>query len=237
MAIKFERRRLLGAGLGIATATMTSEALSRKGGGSEKKTAAVEDLMREHGVLRRALLVYVEATRRLRNGGPAFPAHALMRTARLFRSFGEDYHERALEEQYVFPRAARLKGEAARLPDVLKTQHDRGREITDYVLSVTSGGSIASANAASLAATLDGFVLMYQHHTALEDTVLFPAWKQALPDSEYHELSERFEELEHKMFGKDGFEDALKRIAQIEHEVGVSDLARFTAARPPRPLS
>ena len=78
---------------------------------------------------------------------------------------------------------------------------------------------------------------MYQHHTALEDTVLFPAWKQALPDSEYHELSERFEELEHKMFGKDGFEDALKRIAQIEHEVGDSDLGRFTAARPPRPFS
>ena len=88
-----------------------------------------------------------------------------------------------------------------------------------------------------LADTLDAFVLMYQHHTALEDTMLFPTWKQALPDSEYHELTERFEELEHKMFGRDGFDDARKRIAQIEHEMGIADLARFTPPASPKPAS
>ena len=153
------------------------------------------------------------------------------------RSAGEDYHERALEEQYVFPRESQLKGEAARLPDVLKTQHERGRAITDYILAVTVRGSVASANATPLANTLDAFVLMYQHHTALEDTIIFPAWKQALSDSEYHELSERFEDLEHKMFGKDGFEDALKRIGQVERDMGIADLVRFTAPRPPRPTA
>ena len=88
-----------------------------------------------------------------------------------------------------------------------------------------------------LADTLDAFVLMYQHHTALEDTMLFPTWKQALPDSEYHELTKRFEELEHKMFGRDGFDDARKRIAQIEHDMGIADLARFTPPAPPKPAS
>jgi hypothetical protein len=47
---------------------------------------------------------------------------------------------------------------------------------------------------------------MYEHHAAIEDTLVFPAWKQAVSAKEYHELSERFEELECKMFGKDGFE-------------------------------
>ena len=28
---------------------------------------------------------------------------AIARTAKLFRSFGEDYHERKLEEAYIFP--------------------------------------------------------------------------------------------------------------------------------------
>lgn len=233
MGDTFDRRRLLGASLGIAATTMTVEALAQKGGTPEKETPAVEDLMREHGILRRALLVYGDAAQRLRNGRPTFLADALTRTARLFRSFGEDYHERALEEQYIFPRAAQLKGEAARFPDVLKTQHDRGRAITEYVLAVTRHGSIATADARPLADTLDAFVLMYQHHAALEDTVLFPAWKQVLSGTEYHELTERFEELEHKMFGKDGFEDAVARIAQIEQEMHLSDLARFTAPQPP----
>lgn len=180
------------------------------------------------GVLRRALLVYTEAVRRMRNGSAPLPAEALARTARLFRSFGEDYHERTLGEQYIFPRASRLKGEAARLPEILKAQHERGRAITDYVPAVTGHGAVASANAAPLARTLDSFVLMYQHHTALEDTVLFPAWKQALPDGEYHELSERFEELEHKMFGKERSRLALIGFAVI---MQLASLPPFVMAR------
>ena len=205
MSDTVHRRRLLGAGLGVAAATMTREALSQKDTTSEG------------------------------NGGGRGPDARARRASP--RSAGEDYHERALEEQYVFPRESQLKGEAARLPDVLKTQHERGRAITDYILAVTVRGSVASANATPLANTLDAFVLMYQHHTALEDTILFPAWKQALSDSEYHELSERFEDLEHKMFGKDGFEDALKRIGQVERDMGIADLVRFTAPRPPRPTA
>lgn len=51
----------------------------------------------------------------------------------------------------------------------------------------------------------------------IEDTVVFPAWKEAL----------------HKMFGRDGFEDAVKRVGAIEQDLGLSDLASFTAPLPP----
>ena len=40
------------------------------------------------------------------------------------------------------------------------------------------------------------------------------------PEKHYKELSEEFEELEHKMFGKDGFEDAVKRVSAIEKDLG-----------------
>jgi hemerythrin-like domain-containing protein len=121
------------------------------------------------------------------------------------------------------------------LPDVLKVQHDRGRAINDYVTSVTRAGTISSGNARPLADALDGLVLMYRHHAAIEDTVVFPAWKAAVSAREYDELTDRFEELEHQMFGKDGFDDAVARIAAIEEMLGVADLAAFTAPAPPKP--
>jgi hypothetical protein len=67
------------------------------------EVTATEDLMREHGVLRRALLVYTAAANRLRANPASVPPDALQKTAKLFRTFGEDYHEKKLEEPYIFP--------------------------------------------------------------------------------------------------------------------------------------
>ncbi|HEX8786696.1 MAG TPA: hemerythrin domain-containing protein [Telluria sp.] len=199
----------------------------------EKEVGANEDLMREHGVLRRALLVYRAAATRLRSDPKGVPADALARTAKLFRTFGEDYHERKLEEEFIFPAVRRTRGPAAAYPDVLKTQHDRGRQLTDYVLQTTGHGAIASANVLPLARALDAFELMYEHHTAREDTIVFPAWKDAMSGHAYHEMSERFEQIEHQMFGHDGFEDAVKQIAAIEAQMGLGDIAQFTIGAPP----
>ena len=58
----------------------------------ENEVGAVEDLMREHGVIRRAILVYRHSAAKLHSGGPVDPK-ALERAARLLRNFGEDYHE------------------------------------------------------------------------------------------------------------------------------------------------
>ena len=228
------RRRLLVAGISAGAASVGVPSLRAEDGESkEKEVKAVEDLMREHGVLRRALLVYTAAAARLRSGEGEVPADALMRTAQLFRAFGEDYHERMLEEQYVFTALASVKGPVGQLPDVLKVQHERGRAINDYVTSVTRAGSISSANARPLAAALDALVLMYRQHAAVEDTVVFPAWKEAVSGKDYDELTDRFEELEHQMFGEDGFEDAVARISAIEETLGIADLAAFTAPVPP----
>ena len=157
----------------------------------------------------------------------------LARTAQLFRTFGEDYHERRLEEKFIFPVVRKVKGPAAAYPDVLQTQHDRGRELTDYVLRVTRHGKIARSNAAPLARALGAFELMYEHHTAREDTIVFTAWKDALSDKAYEEMSEQFETIEQRMFGHDGFEDAVLRIGAIEAQMGLDDISRFTMSLPP----
>jgi hemerythrin-like domain-containing protein len=111
-------------------------------------------------------------------------------------------------------------------------QHNRGREITDYILSVTQGAKLG-ALASALADVLEGFVRMYRHHAAREDTVVFPAWKEAISEDQYREVSERFEEIEHQQFGADGFDDAVKQIGEIEGGLGLGNLAQFTPPAPP----
>jgi hypothetical protein len=95
---------------------------------------------------------------------------------------------------------------------------------------VTAGGHVADAQ--SLARAFEGFVLMYQNHTAREDTILFPAWKDALSGHELEELGEKFEDIEKAQFGGDGFDKAVKQIGDIEQSLGFADLAQFT---PPSP--
>jgi hemerythrin-like domain-containing protein len=200
--------------------------------GGEKEVTAAEDLMREHGILRRALLVYGEAAVRLHQNPAGVPPDALFKTAHLFRTFGEDYHEKKLEEAFIFPTVKQKGGEAGGLADILAAQHQRGREITDYIIAVTNAGKIG-ANAVPLADTLYNFIRMYEHHAAREDTIVFPAWKDALSDEQYDELTDKFEDIEHEQFGEDGFEDAEKQISEIESSMGLGDLSQLTAPPPP----
>ena len=238
-----KRRRLLttaslaGAGflVGLRAPSRTFAAGSSKKFGQEKEVGAVEDLMREHGVLHRALLVYIEAVPRLRANPGNLSLEPIARTAKLFRSFGEDYHERKLEEAHIFPVVKKAGGAAAAAyVDVLNAQHDRGREVTDYILTIAGKGSIGTSDAEPLARAFETFVLMYQNHTAREDTVVFPAWKDALSERQLHEMGDKFEDIEHRTFGKDGFDDAVKQIGEIEQALGLADIAQFTAPPPPK---
>jgi hemerythrin-like domain-containing protein len=190
--------------------------------------------MREHGVLRRALLVYVAAASKLRADPSTVPPDILQKTARLFRSFGEEYHEKKLEEAFIFPAVKKAGGGAGGYPDVLVVQHDRGREITDYIIAVTQGAKLGAASAAQLAKALESFVLMYQHHAAREDTIVFPAWKQTMNAVQLDEMGDKFEEIEKQQFGEDGYESAVKQIADIEGGLGLADIGQFTAPLPPK---
>jgi hemerythrin-like domain-containing protein len=192
---------------------------------------AVEDLMREHGVIRRILVVYRESAARLRQSPTAVPPDALQKAAKLMQNFGEDYHEKALEEAHLFPAVKKAGGAAAGLIDSLLAQHQRGREITGYVLSVTRQ-AIGVGDAEPLARALESFARMYEEHAAQEDTVVFQAWKKSMSKKQLDEMGDLFEDIEHKTFGKDGFDDARATIAAIETSLGLT-LAGMLAPAPP----
>jgi hemerythrin-like domain-containing protein len=216
---------------GSAQSSKEAAAGSEDSKGDE--VTATEDLMREHGVLRRALIVYSEAAAMLRKDSSAVSPNALQKTALLFRAFGEEYHERKLEEAYIFPAVKKAGGAASGYADILIAQHARGREITDYILAVTKASKVGTAGSTQLASAMESLVRMYRAHASREDTVVFPAWKQTLTAGELDEMNDKFEDIEHEQFGEDGFEDAVKQIGDIEGELGLADLSGFTAPTPP----
>jgi len=197
------------------------------------EVSATEDLMREHGIIRRALLVYQEAAVKLKQDPNSVPPDALEKNAQLIRAFGEDYHEKRLEEAFILPAIKKIQNPASAYADVLTAQHARGREITDYVLAMTKGDKIPSANLPSFIAAIESFVRMYTHHAAVEDTIVFPAWKEVVGSKDLDEVAVKFEEIEEEIFGEDGFEAAVRRIAEIEESLGLANLGMFTAVAPP----
>src|SRR6266571_7579695 len=116
---------IAGAGIVLAACEKKTIISAENNSKPEEKggeVTATEDLMREHGVLRRALLVYAETAPKLRSNPSSVVPDALQRTAKLFRAFGEEYHEKKLEETYIFPAVKQAGGAAATLPDVLVAQ-------------------------------------------------------------------------------------------------------------------
>jgi metallophosphoesterase superfamily enzyme len=72
------------------------------------------------------------------------------------------------------------------------------------------------------------FVRMYEPHEAREDTVVYPAFRALLSGTELAEPGEKVEQLEHEQFGNSGFTAMVSRVAVIEQELGIYDLAQFT---------
>jgi hemerythrin-like domain-containing protein len=195
----------------------------------EEEVAPAEDLMREHGLLNRVLLVYEECLRRLSTERPDFAPRLLADGARIIRSFIEDYHEK-LEEDHLFPRFEKA-GELVDLVKVLREQHRAGRILTDEMLHLANEAEIRTpVGRDRLRADITRFIWMYRPHEAREDTVLFPALHRIVSAHEYASLGEDFERKEHQLFGKAGFEGIVEKVASIEKELGIYDLAKFTPA-------
>jgi len=85
-----------------------------------------------------------------------------------------------------------------------------------------------SQSAGRLRDLLQHFVRMYEPHEAREDTVLFPALRSVVSKHEFAALGEDFEKKEHQLFGEEGFEKMVDRVATIEKSLGIYDLAQFT---------
>jgi hemerythrin-like domain-containing protein len=194
----------------------------------EEEVSPAEDLMREHGLLNRVLLVYEEFLRRIGAGQEIDPA-IVAQSAGIIRNFVESYHEK-LEEDHLFPRfekAQKLVG----LVGVLREQHRAGRQMTEGILQLAKLPTLKNPDdRRRLRKLLQEFIRMYRPHEAREDTVLFPAFHEIVTPREYAALGEEFEDKEHELFGQEGFEGMVTKVATIEKRLGIFELAQFTTS-------
>lgn len=156
--------------------------------------------------------------------------------AGIVRKFIEDYHE-TIEEEHLFPlfRKYYRRDDVLRLyaqklvdlVDILYQQHPAGRQLTDRILS-TLHSLRTPDDGEKLAQDLRAFIRMYEPHMACEDTVLYPALHIITTRQEYDALGEKFDQMERKTFGSDGFDIYLDQVIAFEKYLGIYDLAQFT---------
>jgi hemerythrin-like domain-containing protein len=181
--------------------------------------------MREHGVLDRLLLVYEAGLRKFASNEDFDPA-VLTSAAEIVRDFIENYHEKS-EEEAVFPRFKKA-GQMVPLVDTLLIQHQAGRRVTQAILQSAPASRKDSDDRKRLVGSIQSFIAMYRPHAAREDTDLFPMLRSLVSAHEYDAMAEDFEKKEHQLFGEDGFEMMVKKVAGLEEQIGIGDLAQFT---------
>jgi hemerythrin-like domain-containing protein len=223
------------AGLAVPVRLITPAFAAPKGKASagKKKEEATkkeevtppEDLMREHGVLDRVLLIY-EATIRRFSANDDFDPAVVSRSAEIIRDFINNYHEKS-EEEYVFPRF-KSAGKLVDLVDTLLSQHQAGRRVTELILRFAPTSRQNADDRRQLVAAMQSFITMYRPHAAREDTDVFPMLKDLVSPNEYDAMAEEFEKKEHQLFGEDGFEKMVQRVAGLEQAIGIHDLNQFT---------
>ncbi len=223
---KINRRLFLAAGAGSALAIPLNALGQKEKWDPDAGVTAPEDLMKEHGVLRRCLLVYEAGIERIRRKEEIAP-EIFSQTAGIIRKFVEDYHERN-EEQYIFPEFERAKVQVE-LVQTLKTQHEAGRKVTARIQALSTPDAFKEqASRENLSRSCRTFIRMYRPHAAREDSVLFVALRTILSPEQVLKVGDRMEADEKKVLGEGGFERYVDQIAEIEKRLGIYDLAQFT---------
>jgi len=194
----------------------------------DDEISPAEDLMREHGVFNRIMMIYDNCMSKMARN-EEFRVDVIKNSASIIRSFIEDYHE-MLEEKFLFPRFVN----ANIMVDLVQTlyiQHHAGRILTDQILNLAVVNTFKNpVDTLKLNDLLNTFNRMYRPHEAREDSVLFPEIRKIVTRNEYASMGEDFEKQEHKLFGSDGFEGIVDKVATIEKQLGIYDISAFTPA-------
>jgi hemerythrin-like domain-containing protein len=204
----------------LATPVLARDAKKK----AEDAISPPEDLMREHAILDRILLIYESGMRRIGQGEDIDPA-VFVQSATIMRDFIHDYHEKS-EEELVFPRF-KTAGRMVELVNVLLTQHGAGRKLTERILAAAPQARSREPREA-MGRDIQAFIAMYRPHAAREETDLFPTLRQLVTGDEYDGIAEELEKRERQAFGADGFEKIAKKVAEVEKVIGIYDLDVFT---------
>lgn len=187
---------------------------------------AGEDLMQEHGVFGRILLIYQTIADDFQRGQTRHVDNLLSAT-KLIVDYIEGHHER-IEELLVFPELT--KGDKhGDLVATLVHQHQVGKDITTMIQKRFVSKKVSRSNLTDTARSMRAYAAMFRPHALREDTVVYPAIRESMTANQYAEFSGRVRELEDKMVHVGDLQQLVKQVSEIEIALGIHDLSKFTA--------
>lgn len=185
---------------------------------------ANEDLMREHGLLNRLLLLYEEVITKELNVKKKKIINII---AWLVRYFVEDYHEKT-EEKFVFPIVMTHNKEVKDLINELIKQHKVSRVLTNKIIKISNKKDINEYELNKLIKYIQLFVKLYRFHESREDTIVFQLFRKSISKEQYNKYSDLFEKEEDEKLGKHGYTKVLKMVEKLEKELGIYDIGKIT---------
>lgn len=188
---------------------------------SHEPVSAIEILSRGHGLLIRMIIIYELSAARANKGEKIDPA-IVLKTTQIIRHYLHDYHEK-MEEQHVFAPLERAQVCFNSIQE-LKVQHGSSYELTGRIEKATTAGKLNS----EVTGYMIDYATMYKHHSAWEDTVIFPAFDAHVNKKDIAELASVFASEEHKILGHDGFDSFLNQVADLEKQLGIFELSSST---------
>lgn len=192
----------------------------------EVKYSPIEDLMEEHSILRRALLIYEECIRRM-NIGEDFDPDLLIEATNVIKVI-IIYHHALLEHEYIFPRFKEAD-KYAEMADILTEQHGAADGQEKIILEHANEDSINNPETKEiLINALKKSIRVFRPHIDREDTEMFPEFKTVVTAHEYYELGKKFKEIEYQKWGENGHRQMVDKIIHVEKALGINDLDSFT---------
>ena len=156
----------------------------------------IENLKQEHRVIERGLDSLEEFCRSMTTDDPVIRAR-LGELARFFREYADRLHH-AKEEDLLFAAMA----DHGFSPDtgpifVMLAEHDIGRRHVKELAEIAGGeGPLTRDELARIRENATSFSALLRGHIQKEDTVLYPAAVQVLPERVFNELATSFVEFD-----------------------------------------
>lgn len=192
----------------------------------EVEFSPIEDLMEEHSILRRALLIYEECIRRM-NHDEDFDPDLIAQATNVIKVI-IIFHHALLEHEYIFPRF-REAGKYVEMCDILTDQHGAADEQEKIILEHANKDSINNPETKEiLINALKKSIRVFRPHIDREDTEMFPEFKTVVTPYEFYELGKKFKEIEYQKWGENGHKQMVDKIIHVEKALGINELDSFT---------
>ena len=211
----------------VAASGLALPALARdtKKTGAEEAISPPEDLMREHAILDRILLIYEAGMRRAGQGEDIDPGrfrtcrrHRARLHPRLSREVRGGADLPALQDGRPHGRAGQRAGRPARAPDASSPNaSSRPRRRPAIASRARRWAATSRPSSPCIART-----------PRARRPTSSPPCASSSPADEYEGIADEMEKRERQAFGADGFEKVAKKVAEIETVIGIHDLDVFT---------